>query len=123
MATLNLTKTFVTLPATGAYVAGQTGRGRGEGYASPGDVRSYVGGRQRSIAQEGERGTYTFVMLRLTRTDVETLRTWMGQVVQVRDNKGRRFYGVYFDVEIIEYIDARYNVSIKLTVVTQTEGV
>jgi hypothetical protein len=114
MATLNLTKTFVTLPATGAYVAGQTGRGRGEGY---------VGGRQRSIAQEGERGTYTFVMLRLTRTDVETLRTWMGQVVQVRDNKGRRFYGVYFDVEIIEYIDARYNVSIKLTVVTQTEGV
>lgn len=123
MATLNLTKTFVNLLASGAAVSGQTGRGRGEGYAAPGEVRTFAGGRRRSIVSAGELGSYEFTMLRLTRTDVETLRQWVGQTVQVRDNKGRRFFGVYYEVKIDEYLDPKYNVSIKLTVVTQAEGV
>jgi hypothetical protein len=123
MAQLNLTRTFVNLLSTGAYVSGPTGRGRGESYSAPGEVRTYAGGRRRSIVMAGEIGSYEFTMLRLARVDVETLRSWVGQTVEVRDNLGRRFFGVYFAVDIIEYLDPRFNVAIKLTPVTYAEGV
>lgn len=123
MATLNLTRTWVNLLATGAAVSGATGRGRGESYSVPGEMRTYLGGRRRSITAAGEVGTYKFTMLRLPRVSVETLRSWTGQGVQVRDNKGRRYFGVYYDVDVGEYLDAKWDVSITLSVMTQAEGV
>lgn len=123
MATLQLNAVWVNLLATGQAVKGASARGRGETYRVPGEVRTYAGGRRRSITMAGELGRYTFRMRRLTRTDVETLRGWAGQAVQVRDNKGRLFRGVFYDVDIVEYLDAKWDVAIALDVVTADEGV
>jgi len=105
-------------------VSGQTGRDRAEAYSVPGETRTYAGGRRRSITQAGELGSYAFTMLLVPRATVETLRTWQGQTVQVRDNKGRRFFGVFYGVTAAEIISrATWNVAITLSVVTNAEGV
>ena len=124
MPTLTLTKTFVNLVSTGAAVSGQTSRGRGETYQLPGEVRTYAGGRRRAITGVGEAGTYTFTLLLVSRTSADTLRGWKGQLVQVRDHRGRKFYGVYFETPTAEYVDrSLWNVSITLSIVTYDEGV
>ena len=124
MATLQLTKTFVTLVSTGISVSGQTARDRPEAYSIPIEVRTYGTGRRRSVAQLGELGTYAFTMLLVPRATVDTLRSWVGQTVQVRDNKGRRFFGVYGGVTATEIVSrTTWHVSMSLTVVTTVEGV
>lgn len=123
MATLTLTKVFVNNVATGTAVSGWSARGRSEAYEAPGETRTYAGGRRRAIVGAGEAGSYSFQLRRISRTDVETLRGWVGQTVQVRDTKGRRFFGVYFAVDVIEYMDSKWDVAIKLSVVTWPEGV
>lgn len=123
MATLTLRALWVTNLATGGQVSAPSGRGRDESYEQAVEVRTYANGRRRSIGQAGEVGTFGFTLLRLVRADVETLRLWVGDLVQVRDNKGRRLFGVYAAVPVTEYMDPRYNVGIKLTAVTYTEGV
>lgn len=122
ISTLTLTKVWVNRVDTGeALSAPSSGRSRAHSLA--GEVRSYAGGRQRSIVVEGERGTFAFTLLRLTLDQVETLRSWTGVTVQVRDHRGQRFFGVYYDVGITEYKDDYYSVSISLATVTTDEGV
>lgn len=124
MATLTLVSLFINRVSTGEAVSGRSARGRPEDYSSPGEVRTYAGGRRRSITAAGEAGTYKFTLLLVPRTTVETLRAWQGELVQVRDNKGRRFFGVYHGVSIVEIISrATWHVSIELSVVTATEAV
>lgn len=124
MATLTLTKTFVNLMSTGAAVSGQTARSRGEAYTQPGEVRTYAGGRRRAITSVGETGTYTFTLLLISRASTELLRAWKGQLVQVRDHKGRLFVGVFFATPVEEIVSrATWNVSITLSTVSYDEGV
>lgn len=124
MATLTLGKGFVNLVATGQAVSGYMDPDRGEDYEVPGEVRTYAGGRRRSITAAGEAGTYRPVFRNVPRTTVETLRTWQGQLVQVRDNVGRRFVGVYHGVTPTEIRGAgTWDVGFTLTVVTAPEGV
>jgi hypothetical protein len=124
MATLNLTKAFVTLVASGVSVSGQTARGRAEDYKTPGEVRTYAGGRRRAVTSAGELGTYSFTLLLVPRATVETLRAWAGQTVQVKDHKGRRLFGVYHALSVVEIVSrSTWHVSIDLSVVTATEAV
>lgn len=124
MATLALTKTFVNLVATGEAVSAQTGRPRSEQYEMTGQVRTYAGGRRRSITSVGEVGKYAFRMVLVPRTSVDLLRDWAGQLVQVRDHVGRKFVGVYYGISIDELVaESTWNIAIDLTVVTADEGV
>lgn len=125
MAILNLTKVFVNLYATGASVSAASAPGRPESYQVPGETRMYAGGRRRSITQEGELGAYAVTLLQVPRVDVETLRNWKGQVVQVRDNKGRLFVGTFYLVAITEYRDTAtvFDVAIALDTLTAAVGV
>lgn len=102
MVMLTLPETFVNLLSTGQAVAGLPRQDRDESYSMSGDVRTYAGGRRRSITTAGEAGTYRFTLLNVARADIETLRSWLGQLVEVRDSKGRQFYGVFFGVTPIE---------------------
>jgi|SRR6476469_72634 len=122
--TLTLTKVFVNLMSSGAAVSAQSAPGRAEKYEMAGETRTYAGGRRRSITIAGEVGTYTFVLRLAVRADIETLRNWIGSTVEVRDHKGRRFFGTYYQIEIAEYRDALFwDVGITLSVVTTDEGV
>lgn len=125
MATLNLTAIWINLMSSGAAVSAQSAQGRGEGYTTAGSVRSYAGGRQRSVMTVGEAGSYAFVLRLVPRSTVDTLRTWAGQAVQVRDNKGRRFFGVYYALAISEWVDSStvWDLAITLSVVTANEAV
>lgn len=124
MATLNLTKVFVNLVSTGEFVSGQSARGRPEDYKANVSVRTYAGGRRRAIVVPGVEATFGFTLLLVPRSTVETLRQWAGQQVQVRDHKGRVFYGVYDKVSVAEIVSrTTWNVSIELQVVTAEPGV
>lgn len=125
MATLNLTRVFINLYATGAAVSAVSAPGRSESYQVAGETRMYAGGRRRSMTQQGELGSYSVTLLQVPRVDVETLRGWKGQVVQVRDHKGRLFTGTFFVVAIAEYRDTAtvFDVAIALDTLTVAVGV
>lgn len=123
MATLQLTKVFVTLISTGVSVAAQSTE-RGVQHDIAGDVKTYAGGRRRFIGQEGVRGQFSFRLLLLTLTQVETLESWMGQPVLVRDRRGQAFTGVFKQVTRSEYKDAtKYNAAVVAEFVTVADGV
>jgi hypothetical protein len=122
MATLVLNRVWVNLMSSGQGVSGVSARG--EAYQVPTEVRTYAGGRRRAITMVGEVGSYKVQLLLISRATVDTLRAWQGQLVQVRDNKGRRFFGVYPSVEVVEIVSrSTWHASFELTVVTTTEGV
>lgn len=125
MVTLTLTKTFVTLVSTGVSISAYT-RDRSQGYTMQGDVRTMASGRQRSVTVKGERTTYTFTLIDVTEVVIVTLREWKGQTVQVRDNRGRLFYGHFFDVPVAEHgahESTLSDVALTLRGVTYPEGV
>lgn len=124
MATLTLTKLFINLLATGQAVSGSSDPSRTQQHDMQGEVRTYAGGRQRSVTQEGVRGTFGFQLVAVSKTDVDTLTSWIGQTVTVRDHRGQRFVGVYYGVEIGEYPDPLlWSAGIQLNAVTVSEGV
>jgi hypothetical protein len=124
MTTLTLTKLFVNLVSSGAAVSAQS-TGRGEDYTNTGEVKQLAGERLRAVTVAGERGQFAFVMLEVPAADVATLRLWKGQLVLVRDDRGRAFYGVYHNVRPTDVPDKKtsYNVAITLFVVTADTGV
>ena len=120
MATLTLTAAWVNLVSTGAAVSGRTLDGRTVTYAHDGEVRTYAGGRQRAITREGEHGTYVMTLRLLARADVDTLRSWVGQVVQIRDNQGRLLVGTYFTTGEVEHKGSPGFFDVPLTVLAVT---
>lgn len=124
MTTLTLTKLFVNLLSTGAFVAAQSDS-RSAQYTNAGEVKQLAGERLRSVTVAGERGTFSFVLLDVPVADVDTLRSWKGQTVQVRDDRGRVFFGVYHEVTPTDVRDKKtqYNVAIALKTVTVDPGV
>jgi hypothetical protein len=125
MATLTLTAIWVNLVSTGAAVTATSLPGRAEDYQIPGRTETFAGGRRRAISQIGQEGTFGFTLVLVPRTDVDTLIGWMGQQVQVRDNLGRKFRGVYRAVpaQEIRGQDGFYMVPIGLDVLTVAAGV
>jgi len=108
---------------TGESVSGFT-KDRGRAHANAGETRTYAGGRRRAILSAGESGTFKFTLLDLTFDQVETLRSWKGVPVEVRDHRGQRFVGVYFTVDIDEdKTPTLYNVAITLETLTFEDGV
>lgn len=123
MATITLDRTFVNLIATGAVVKAYTGRGRSRSYKTDGAVQAFAGGRYRSIALEGTAGQQTFMLRDVSTTDIETLKTWIGETVLVRDNRGRRMFGTYYDVSFSDrMLDGYYDVTLNVFEVSYAEG-
>lgn len=125
MVMLTLAATFVNLMATGQAVSGLPRQDRDESYTMAGEVRTYASGRRRSITQVGETGSYKFTLLQVPRSTVDTLRGWQGDLVEVRDGKGRQFYGVFFAVvalEVYAYVTGcnytPWHVTLEVTAVT-----
>jgi hypothetical protein len=124
MATLTLNKLWLNRLDTGEAISAWTGDGRPQLHDMDGKVRTYGGGRQRSVATEGERGQFAFTLRDVSLATVTQLRAWKNLPIQARDHRGQRFFGVYYAVAPIEAKDpALYDVSITLRVVSVDEGV
>lgn len=124
MATLTLTKVWVNLLDTGEAVSGWSDPERDQEHDVQGETRTYAGGRQRSVTQEGARGRFAFRLVAVSKTDVDTLNSWKSRTVQVRDHRGQLFVGTYFGVSVGEYMEPTlWSASIQLNLVTYTEGV
>ena len=123
MASVTLTRTWVNLVATGEAVSAWTGRDKAREYSREGEVRRYAGGRFRSITAAGTRGQQTFRLRDVSQTDVDTLVSWIGQTVIVRDNRGRRMFGTFFSVPVTDRMDTSYyEVTLTVFEVTYDEG-
>lgn len=123
MATLTLTAVWLNLVSTGESVSAPS-TGRSQSYSMDGEVRTYAGGRQRFIGQEGEHGQFTVTLRLLSLATVTRLRTWKGQTVLFRDRRGQLMYGVFTQVTpSTEWKDGRYDVEVALRLVTQDPGV
>jgi hypothetical protein len=63
-------------------------------------------------------------MILLPRPSVDLLISWSGQLVQVRDNKSRRFFGTYPRVAVVEPLGlTTWHADFTLTVSTADESV
>lgn len=123
MVAITLDRTYVSLVNTGQSIAAYTGRGRSRQYTQEGQVERFAGGRFRSIATEGVRGQQTFTLRDVTDTQLATLQAWIGLTVLVRDNRGRRMFGTYYNVGYQDRMSVGlYDVSITLNEVTYNEG-
>ena len=120
-----LTKIWVNLLSTGEAVSAYGQIGRTSEFGLEGEVRTYAGGRRRSVTVEGERSSYSFVLQDVTLTQRDTLRGWFGQNVQVRDHRGQIFSGVILAAGLVErtYELDLYEISITLQSTTTPEGV
>lgn len=126
MATLTLDKTWVSLFTTGDSVAGwRTADDDGDEYGVQARVATYAGGRQRGITTEGVSGTWSVSLRGISTADTEKLRTWLGQTVLVRDNRGRKMWGLLATLPRRtwkEQLDL-YDVTVTIQLVTVVEAV
>lgn len=123
MAHVDLSYTWVNLLSTGQSVKGYTAKGRSHQRSGEGETRRMAGGRFRAVGTLGVRRTQVFAIRDLSLTDVETLESWIGQTVLVRDYKGRRMFGVYWSVPTQDKSSLDYyDVQIEVTEVTYQEG-
>lgn len=125
MATLLLDRMWLNLLPTGEPLSAYGQIGRTSEFSLEGEVRSYAGGRQRSVTVEGERSSYSFTLQDLTLVQLELLRSWFGLSVQVRDHRGQVFRGVILAVSVAErtYELDLYEVSVTVRATTIAEGV
>ncbi len=124
MVAIELGKTFVNLVSTGALVAAYTGRGRTRAKSQEGSVERFAGGRFRSISTEGVAGSQTFTLRDVSPADLATLEGWIGELVLVRDNRGRRMFGTYYQVNYADRPNENYyDVELNVLEVSYNEGV
>jgi hypothetical protein len=90
-----------------------------------GDVRALANGRLRMVTSSAKRQSYDLELELLTRTQIDWLVAHVGQLLCVRDDRGRKVFGTYFGVRVDEIVArADYgNASLQFTEVTYTEAV
>jgi hypothetical protein len=127
---VQLTKLWLANVVTQELLSAQTVPSKSQSFGVKGEIRTYAGGRQRAIGSTGMSGQWQFVLVELTQTNTETLKTWMssGVTVLARDHRGQSMYGTFFDLGISEnmaqlYPTASYTAQITLQAVDVVEGV
>ncbi|ABS03195.1 hypothetical protein [Kineococcus radiotolerans] len=92
--------------------------------ARKGEVRTYTTGRMRSITKVGRAHTLTASLPACTREQIDWLAKHQGELLCVRDDRGRKFWAVFFDLPVEEHpYNQEANVSLILNEVTHSEAV
>lgn len=122
MATLTLDKVWINHLPDGAAVSANSAIGRTLSHEIDGEVRTYAGGRRRAVATVGRMTTFEFVLRSVTTTTIDTLQSWLGETVQVRDARGQLYVGVFFSIDVAEFrVPTLYDVAVSLRVVDPVE--
>jgi hypothetical protein len=124
MATIALDRVWINLWPSGESVAAQS-TDRTRSTEAQGEVRTYAGGRQRSITKEGVGRQFAFTLRMVTWVQIQTLESWIGRTVQVRDHRGTRYFGVFQAVTPVEIrgLTVEWDCQIAVREVTVVEGV
>lgn len=94
---------------------------RGDERAVPGEVRVYAQGRRRIITRTGSAQTLTATLRQVTSAELDTLEDWRGDLLMLRDHRGRLVFGTFFDMAVTDYTDrSGYDVAITFQQVTTT---
>jgi hypothetical protein len=121
---LTLNKLWINRVDTGEAISGGSGRDRSTGWSIDGSVRTFASGRRRSIAVAGVRGEVPRTMVALDLTTKDLLVSWLGTQVQMRDHRGQKWFGVFYAIDVAEYMHpGLYSATITLQSVTTVEGV
>jgi hypothetical protein len=89
-----------------------------------GSTRRYASGRFRTVTQAGIQEQLTVAAVACDRTQINWLRSHIGVTLLVRDDRGRKFYGAYFNPAVTEHpYDANGDVTLTITEVTFSESV
>lgn len=92
--------------------------------ASRGEFRDYSAARVRYISRPGRKLTAAATLPALDRTQIAWLDAHRATIVCVRDDRGRKFWAVYEEVQVEEHhYNEEGNSSLALTEVTYSEAV
>lgn len=89
------------------------------------EVRELAGGRRRAVRRAGRGRAYTWNLTRVTRPQVHWLEDHAGVLMCIRDDRGRKWYGLYDTAGFDEpnWTKDRASISLTLVEVTHTEAV
>lgn len=122
MVMIHLSKVHIHLLSTGEGVAAYSSD-RSSTQGIDGKVQVYANGRQRAIIMTGTKSQYNCTLRDVSDEDVTTVERFMGKPVCVRDNKGQRFFGIYFDVARNERRTLGYwDIPLQIVSITYNEG-
>ena len=124
MASVTLNKLWINLLSTGEGIAGASNRGKSYGAEVDLSVRTYANGRRRAIATAGIKREIPYTLVALDLATKIKLESCIGQSIQVRDNRGQKWFGTFAGVSTSEYMPTGlYAVSFTLLETTVVEGV
>jgi hypothetical protein len=124
MATIELTKLWITLASTGVSIAAPS-LGNESVSGIEGQVRSYAGGRQRYVGREGVGGQLERTLRLMPASIAVLLESWCGQTVFVRDARGQSWWGVFSKVtrRALKGTNGLFDLVVTVDLVTESEGV
>lgn len=103
MASIVLDRAWVNLASSPALSVSFFTTGRGDTRQTLGSVRPYANGRLRAISRSVSQQSLTVTGRLLTPAQLVTLDGWRGQVVLFRDVWGRKLYGTFFNLTVVDY--------------------
>lgn len=71
--------------------------------STAGEVRQYAGGRRRIVRRAGRARSVSLTIPYCDRARIEWLEENAGELVCVRDDRGRKIWGVFFEVAVQEH--------------------
>lgn len=120
---LTLTRLWLNRMDTGEAISGAGGRNPTTSYGMDGGVRTYASGRRRAVATAGVKTEVPRTMIALDLATKDKLISWLGSNCQLRDHRGNKWFGVFYDVAISDYMRPDlYAATITLAVTTTVEG-
>lgn len=89
-----------------------------------GEVRRYASGRLRAVQLAGRTRTVSATLPACTREQVLWLERYQGESVCLRDDRGRKLWGVYFALPVVEHqYNEEADVTLEFSEVSVVEGV
>jgi len=80
----------------------------------PGQIRTYAGGRLRLVTTAGVARSATITLPECSRAQINWLQSNAGNIVLVRDDRGRKIWGAFLNPKVVEN---QYNTNADVTLV------
>ncbi len=124
MASVSLDRVFLSLASDPSQVVAAFSSDAADVQEKPGEVRRMANGRLRVVSRAGTARTIGRTLRTLPPADVETVRSWAGSVVLFRDVMGRKVFGAYFVIDVMDAKDrSGQDVKLELSQVSFSEAV